>query len=168
MHVFFLVVAIIHHRSGSVNEHTGRLGFHEHIGEHELHGLVLRDGFSESLTLPGVVRCVIETSLRQTHAARADGGPRLVEAEHGGLEAPALFADHVLKGYARIFEKHFARRDAAHPHLSLAPSHPEFSPGNDEERDASRAFVGFGLRRHGDEIRDARTRAIAFLAVDEP
>ena len=91
-------------RGGGVHHQPGGLGFHRHIGEHELHALVVGDRAAELLAVLGVRDRRIQCTLGDTDRLRADGGPGVVKGGQCGLEPGTGFADDAVARNTAVLE----------------------------------------------------------------
>jgi hypothetical protein len=154
-----------------VDELTGGLGPHRHVGEHLLDHLEGVDRRAELLALRGVALGVLERSLGQPHRLRGHAGTREVEGHHRVLEAEAelaaedaVLADlHAVK--ARLDDGHAAD---AHLVLDLADREALVALLDQEGGDAARAAGRVGDREDGVEIRGPPVGGPLLLAVDDP
>ena len=81
-----------------------------HVGEHELDGLVLRDGDAEALALLRVGDRLLERGARDAERLRGDADAPAVERGHRDLEALADVADdRARRGDLAVLEEDRAR-----------------------------------------------------------
>ena len=151
---------------GLHDQQAGGLDLRRHLGELELHGLVLRDRLAERLALLRVADGSSNARLRDADAAGGDVDAAELDPAHEVLESLAdacLAAEHARRRCPEAVEHELGRLDALVAEL-LQPGIGIVRPGllrdlglllEDERRHAAvrRLGVGIGLREQHHDAR---------------
>src|SRR5437870_4434150 len=86
------------------NPRARSFALRRHVGEHPGDQLVLADRLAHRLARLRILDRVVGGALRETETLRADSRPRAIEDSHRDLEAPALLAEQIGCGDARVVE----------------------------------------------------------------
>ena len=89
-------VAALGLRRGGVDQGTGGLDPHRHVGQHELDALEVGDGLTELLALSGVGQRLVKRPLCHPDGLGADRQPGVVEGGQRGLKAGTGLADDAI------------------------------------------------------------------------
>ena len=169
-----VLVLLVHHPGGPVDERLDCLVVGGHLREVELDPLVLCQGLLEGAPLLDVVHPEVQGPLRCAHAAGRDEDPGGVEALHREVEAPPLVPDLVLPGYLDVGHLESARayRHPAQVVEALRDLHPGGVEGEVEGRHASMSLGPVVVPR--DEVASAQLLAlgrpadVGLLPVHDP
>ena len=119
-----------------IDEQPRRLDFRGHVGQLELNGLKLADGFAELFALLRVFHRRFASALRHAQPQRRNRNAPAVENLQAIDESFALFAQQIFAGHKAIAENHFGGVAGAHSELvfffARAKSRVPFSTINAE------------------------------------
>src|SRR5882672_1316834 len=151
--------AVVDQRGGVMDDEPRGVHRDRHVGQHELDALEGGDGPIKGAPLLRVRHRGVERGLGDADRLRADGGARLLERLHRGLEALPFRPEPVLHRDLAIAEVQRHRGRAMDAELALRLPHREtLQPWLDQERGHTLGpLAGVGGDEHGD---DAGVRAV--------
>ena len=140
-----------------------------HIGEHELHGLVLDDGLAESRAHLGVFNCLIQRALHDAERTVRVDAAAAVEALHRDVEASSFLSYQVVRRDPHVLEDDVRRigEDHAHLVLGLSDRYAGTVTLNDKAADSLRAQVLVLGGEYGIDICDTAAGDETFLSVED-
>ena len=160
---------LVLHRCSAEREQTRRLQLGRHVREHELDGLVLRDGHVEGLAQLRVIARLLEGGPADADGLRGDADAPAVQGAHGDLESVALGAEALPGRHLQVVEEDGAAGRGADAELlvGLLPDEAGRVGVDDECGDALRAFAQVRHGEHDDGVGDRAVGDPILGAVDE-
>ena len=161
---------VVHHPGRAIYQPAQHLGPRVHVGDHELHLLLLRQRHAVFLGQPDVVDYVLQRFLCPAQRRRAHGDATQIQGLHEGHEAQALLAYHVGRRHLDLVEDNLGGGRGANAQLLLDHADLGAHLFFDYEggHAAARAEGRIGHGQHREEVGEGAVADVDLVAGDDP